>query len=103
MYFRALDILIGSFDERLGRGGSLSVMGGWQRPWLYSVIGSCIDFFLFGLFLLYSMRGFLGMERVLHFCRTKQTGGKLAMFTEWLEAEGGSFAKLLTTHWGKNF
>ena len=25
------------------------------------------------------------------------------MFTEWLEAEGGSFAELLTTHWGETF
>ena len=28
---------------------------------------------------------------------------KLAMFTEWIEAARGSFAKLLTTHLGKTF
>lgn len=39
----------------------------------------------------------------MHFCKRKQTGGKLAMFTEWLEAEGGSFAELSTTHWGETF
>ena len=53
---------------------------------------------------LYPMNIFLGIGEFLHFCSRKQTGGKLAMFTEWLEAEeGGSCAKLLTTHWGRKF